>query len=521
MRSSLTRFPIHAALKLLALFIAGAIISFSFAPYNVWPAGIAGAVVLALSLKGRTGRQAIWLSFVFGLGLYGAGVYWVYGAIHDFGYTSAPLALIMTGLFVSFLALVFALPFYLYGRFLSATWPGYLLGFAAVWVLGEWMRTWFLTGFPWLFLGYAHIDTWLAGWAPVFGVLGVSYIAIFCGVALAELISEVIRWVNPKRRGHPLKVFALALSLLCPWLSGHALYGASWGTQTEQTISAAVVQPNIPLEIKWNPMYLGFTMDVLREHTAPHWGKDLIVWPEAAVPMMYHDAGEFFDELESKAKENNSALITGVLYDDEKPRTYYNAITGFGNASGLYFKKRLVPFGEYVPLEQWLRGLINFFDLPNSIIQPGPWEQDILQFKNYKISPSICYEIVYPELVSEMARDADLLITISNDAWFGDSIGPKQHFQMAQMRALENHRFVIRSTNTGISGFIGPQGQVKAIGNQFNRESLAGEVTLYSGLTPYMRWGDTPLLAFIVIIVLLSVLPRFNRAQRSTEKSQD
>lgn len=495
--------------------VAGIIVPFSLAPYNIWLLGIIGPCTLAILLRNKSGKQSILYSFIFGLGLYGAGVYWVYGAIHDFGYTAAPLAVVMTVLFVTFLAIVFALPFYIYGRFVSTTVLGYAFGFAAIWCLGEWTRTWFLTGFPWLFVGYAHVNTWLAGWAPLFGVLGVSFIAIASGTVATVIIVDCLRFINPQKSAQMIRLFIFLLLFIGCWGGGYALYGNSWKTHPEKTISAAIVQPNIPLEVKWNPLYRGFTLDILREHTEPHWNKDLIVWPEAAVPIMYNEAGDFLDEISDLASEHNSAVITGILYDDEKPRTYYNAITGLGNASGLYFKKRLVPFGEYVPLENLLRGLIRFFDLPNSIIQAGPWEQEILQLGDYKISPSICYEIVYPDLVSDMAKDAQLLITISNDAWFGDSIGPKQHFQMAQMRALENHRYVIRSTNTGISGFIDPLGQVSLLGKQFNRESISHSVGLISGYTPYMWWGNFPVLFFAFSISILSCFPLVLRQQRS------
>ncbi len=312
-----------------------------------------------------------------------------------------------------------------------------------------------------------------------------------------------------------MRFISFSVLLVLFWGGGLHFTGDTWNTKTEEKISVAIVQPNIPLEVKWNPLYRSFILNVLRDETAPHWDKDLIVWPEASIPLMYNDAGEFFAEIEELTKDNDSALITGILYDQEEPRTFFNSITGFGNAEGLYFKKRLVPFGEYVPLEHYLRGLIDFFNLPNSIITPGPWEQSILSYKNYKISPSICYEIVYPDLVTDMAKDAQLLITISNDAWFGDSIGPKQHFQMAQMRALENHRYVIRATNTGISGFIGPLGQVVQYGTAFQRESITDTVELVSGTTPFMRWGSAPIIWLAIILFLAHGLPGILSRQRS------
>jgi apolipoprotein N-acyltransferase len=247
-------------------------------------------------------------------------------------------------------------------------------------------------------------------------------------------------------------------------------------------------------------------MGILREQTAKHWDKDLIIWPEAAVPLMYHDALNFLSDIGAEAAATNTGIITGILYDDPEVYAFYNSIIGIGRADGIYFKQRLVPFGEYVPLEKWLRGIIAFFDLPNSIIFPGPREQAILSFEGFNIAPSICYEIVYPDLVARLAQDAALLVTISNDAWFGQSIGPKQHFQMARMRALENRRYLLRATNTGISGIIDPQGQIKVLAPPYRQGSAAGaDIKLLTERTVFSYLGSWPI---IVLCLALLLAPR-------------
>lgn len=488
----------------LVALIAGALLPFSLAPYNHWFLSIIATTSLALLLKGLNGRQAIMRSYLFGVGMYGSGVSWVYGAIHDFGHTATPLAFALTAIFVLGMAILFALPFYLYGKFTSRSRAGYIFGFSAVWLIGEWFRSWILTGFPWLFAGYAHLDTWLSGWAPVIGVMGIGFLSVLSGTLMAEFLQQMTLVLRPERKADHWRLTSCILLISAIWSSGYLMQGKNWGTHVEESASVTIIQPNIPLEVKWNPAFREDIMDTLTKLTEPHWDSNIIIWPEASVPLMYHQSGLFFEELAKKAEAHQSGLITGVLYDDPSPGIYYNSVTGIGATQGIYFKQRLVPFGEYVPMEDLFRGLINFFNLPMSIIYPGPKDQDILHYKNYKISPSICYEIVYPDLVARMAKDAQLLLTISNDAWFGTSIGPKQHFQIARMRALENHRYLIRGTNTGISGFIDPYGKVVVKGKQFDEETIDHTIQFIKGATPYTRYGSTPIvvLAFLCIGLL-------------------
>ncbi|WP_075188223.1 apolipoprotein N-acyltransferase [Teredinibacter haidensis] len=479
--------------------ISGGLIFLSLAPYNFWPVAIAASGIFALSLNGLSNKLAWLRSFIFGLGMYSSGVSWVYISIHDFGYAPPWLAALMTFLFVAFLALVFSIPFYFYQRFLSRSKISMLLGFPAIWVLGEWSRSWLLTGFPWLFLGYGHSDTWLSGWAPIAGVYALSFLVVLTGTALFSL-----------RNGGERKIPALALAgVLLLWLAGLGLKHVEWTRYTEaDKRSVSIVQPNIPLELKWNPYYRPAIMRQLRELTEPNWQSDIVLWPEAAIPLMYNDADDFIAELEALASEHGTALISGILFDDLEKNKYYNSIFGVGAADNIYFKQRLVPFGEYVPMEEYLRGLIDFFDLPNSIIHKGPENQEGIQVDGYSIAPYICYEIVYPDLVAKNLEDARLMITISNDAWFGESIGPLQHFEMARMRALENGRYLIRGTNTGLSGIISHKGEIVLQGTPFIPEAITGEVYLTQGKTPFTYTRSLPIIALSFIFLLGAYLSR-------------
>jgi apolipoprotein N-acyltransferase len=269
------------------------------------------------------------------------------------------------------------------------------------------------------------------------------------------------------------------------------------------------VQPNIPLQDKWNPDLRDINLQILLDLSENAWDSDILVWPEAALPLTTLGASssnQLLSKLETHL-ESESSLITGRLVYDSVNRRFHNNVIGLGEASGEYSKRQLVPFGEYVPLENQLRGLIEFFDLPMSVISSGDLEQDLLQAGELSIAIALCYEIAYGEQVAKDSRDANLLVTVSNDTWFGDSIGPHQHFQIAQIRARETGKPVLRGTNNGITGVINSRGQATATSEQFVPTSLTTQVVPYTGTTPYARWGETPIVVLILwsLILLISL----------------
>jgi apolipoprotein N-acyltransferase len=272
---------------------------------------------------------------------------------------------------------------------------------------------------------------------------------------------------------------------------------------TDDKLSVALIQANIPQEEKWLSEQLRPTLDLYRQMSEKAWSKDLIVWPETAIPRLYHRANAYLSYMDAEAKKQHSAIITGIPYKQPDTGSYHNSIIAIGEGSGIYHKQRLVPFGEYIPMEKWLRGLIEFFDLPMSNFSLAPDAQALLKVGKLQLAPFICYEIVYPDLVAATVPKADLLITISNDTWFGKSHGPLQHFQMAQMRALENGRYLIRGTNNGVSALINEKGQVINRADQFVRTTLYGEVQAMSGLTPFARGGTRPVVIFCFAVLAL------------------
>lgn len=486
--------PAWAVLLLMPL--AGALLTLSFAPFGLWPAGIAGCALFGYFLCTCSTASALWRGWLFGLGLFGTGVSWVYVSIHVYGQAGIALAALLTTLFCAGLALLPACFAWLYVRWVRGLPGGMLLGFPALWVLFEWLRSWLLTGFPWLYLGYAHIDTWIAGWAPIAGVYGLSFFTALTASCL------FLAW----RGRRPASLVTYAGIVFTVWIGGLVLRPIEWVVPaSEEPLSVALYQPNIPQEHKWDPRYYPSILQQYEGAVRPALGKDIILWPEAAIPLIYDNARDFLDPVAHRASLTDSTLITGVP-SRSGPGVYHNSIVAVGQGEGMYHKQRLVPFGEYVPLENWLRGLIEFFDMPMSNFSSGPADQPPLRAGSHRIAPYICYEIVYPDLVARAARRAELLVTVSNDTWFGRSIGPLQHLQMARMRALENGRYLLRGTNNGVSAIINHRGQVTVQSEQFVETTLTGRAEVMLGHTPFTSFGPMPVIAACATLLALMTL---------------
>jgi len=478
----------------LTAIVAGVLITLSLAPFHDWPLGLLGLGLLHRLLAPLTAKQAFARGWWFGAGLFSSGASWVYVSIHDYGYAPVPLAAALTAGWCLSLALVLGACAWSYTRWLRDLPGGRTLGFAACWVLWEWFRAWFLTGFPWLYAGYAYLDTPLDGWAPVTGIYGLSLAAAFTAAAFASFVTAP----GGQRKRAPLVVTALV------WAGGALLALAHWTHPSGKPVKVGLVQANISQSVKWDQASFDATLKLYREMSAPLWQQvQIVVWPEAAIPAYYDNVQDYFGEQAALAREHHVTLISGVPYRepgrDNREIVVYNSAVALGEGSGLYHKQHLVPFGEYIPLEQWLRGLIRFLDMPMSDFHAGPEGQPPLRAGATSLAPFICYEIVYPDLV-RLAR-SDLLLTISNDAWFGHSIGPLQHLQMARMRALENGRDLIRATGNGVTALIDARGHVTERIPQFEAATLVGSVQPRAGLTPFARFGSQPVLLLCALLI--------------------
>lgn len=489
-------------LTIVIALLAGAMFLFALAPYGIWPiALLSPAILYALLLPEMTGKRAFFIGHAYGTGLFCVGAFWLYTSIHVYGNTPVWLALIMIalmglgmGLFHGFLALIF-------NRMLGRQ-P---LSFAALWILQEWMKTWLFTGFPWLFVGYAFTEQyWLSSLAPIAGVFAVSFVAVLLAASIVELLR--------RRGGYMIVSIALLVISTSLWLMN-----PQW-TKPKGTpnLSVSLIQGNIPQDLKWLTEFQVETLNIYATLTSTEWGRDIVLWPESSIPMFQTEAWGFINEMVKIANETNTTWVTGIPYKDEAafdPSTdkyppFYNSVIALGaEAEGLYKKQRLVPFGEYIPFE----GVLDILpDLAGSqdimSYSRGSEQQSPLQVRGHSLGSAVCYEVAYPDTTRKNAIGTDFLLTISNDAWFGTSAGPLQHLQMVQMRALENGRWFMRATNTGVTAIIDHKGRIVERAPQFERTVLRGEVQARVGNTPFMRFGHYPVLFVITLLLLLSYL---------------
>lgn len=495
---------------------SGALITLSFAPFNFWPITLVSLVAFSLLLKDQTFKVILLRSFAFGVGFYSAGIHWIYTSIHNFGGASSLFAAFLVFIFACFMALLFCIPFYVYGKYFNNNRFAISLALPACWMLGEWIRTWLFTGFPWLFLGYAHLNTWLAGWAPVTGVISISFILVLSAGIIAEWI-----WNPKKQRVQNKPLILLTVAALLFWGIGGVLKTVTWAEPDSKPITVAMVQPNVDQSTK-----LSFdeestlnTLNQLRELSKDLWTNNWVVWPEAAIPtsLTFHDALPFLEDINKQAAQHESALFTGVIYEDREKQKYYNSIVGLGNGYGFYHKRRLVPFGEYVPFENHLRGVIEFFNLPTSFIHLGPQEQHGLIANGVRITPAVCYEIVYPDLIANAAKETQVLLNVNNLGWFLDSIQSKQFMQMAQMRALETGRYLVYSTNNGPSAIIDNKGKIISRSDSFKAQTFSGTIYAVKDWTPFMIVTSGPVVILGTLLLLALAAPQILRKPEHVE----
>ncbi len=468
---------------------AGAIATLAFAPFS-YPV-LALVSIATLYLLTHKTNSTFLTGWLYGLGYFTAGVSWVYVSIHSHGGMGALTAAVMTLAFTGALATLFGAQIWLYKRLFN---EGSAPGFIAIWILFEWMRSWLLTGFPWLLIGYAFVDTPLISLAPIGGVWLVSAMVLSIAVAAARVIQS--------RKPTPLLIIVaiLGASYLIP---------SHWTESSEKTVSITLIQPNLAQESKWQIEQVDRHIQNIINLSVQAPATDLLVWPETAVPKLIGHAITQISPLVDILNQQGTTLISGFprkeWSDSQQRSLYHNSVGTLTGDISLYDKQRLVPFGEYIPFENQLRGLIAFFDLPMSSFSLPEQTTDQVETPHGSLAGAICYEIAYPELVRENAAQSDMILTLSNDTWFGGSHGPDQHFEIARMRAVENGRPVIRATNNGISGFIDAQGQVLATAPRFETTILTYEIAPSIGQTPYQKLGFWPALILAAVLFLMAL----------------
>jgi len=504
--------------------LAGMLCVFGFAPFGVFPVPvIALALMFVLWMRAGSPRAAAWIGFMFGLGLFGTGINWIYVALHDYGDMPLLLAASATALFAAFLALFIALAGYLQARIQVSATLRPVLVMPAIWVFIEWVRGMIFTGFPWLTLGYAHSDSPLAGYAPVAGVYGVSLVAGVC----AGLIALLVRAVSPAifvrpddakaisssgiHRAYGLKTNTALIALaifIALWLGGAILRTISWTQPLGEPISVALVQGNIAQSTKFREDALVNTLETYRRLALESHTR-LIVLPETAFPILRSNVPpQLIEQLRNHARENAGDILIGAFVRSNG--SYYNSVFSTGSSREQhYHKHHLVVFGEFIPLRPLLGWFINgVLNIPMGDLGRGDEVQAPLEVAGQRIAADICYEDVFGEEIIRSLPQATMLVNFTNDAWYGESYAAAQHNQISQFRAMETGRMMLRATNTGVTSIIDRDGRIVEHLPQHEEGVLEGMAQGYEGLTPYARWGN------LAVMLLLAAMLGYSWVSR-------
>ncbi len=488
----------------LSAFAAGALLPLAFAPFGIWPLAILLSAILLSSWDSASPQRAAARGGLFGLGAFGFGIYWIFISLHDFGNAPAAFAALATFAVVAAMALYPAVAGWLLIRWGPPPGPArWLLVFPALWALLDWVRSWLLTGFPWLAAGYSQTDSPLGNLAPYMGVFGVGWAVLASAGLLRALLNS--------RRGRERLLWLGLLAAL--WLGAWSLGRMSWVEPTGSPLRVALVQGNITQDRKWRPDVLEETLRrYVQLSLSEHGHADVIVWPETAIPIFQDEARGFLTMLAEDARRANVDYVTGIPTGSWETRVFHNSVISVGRLPGSYQKRRLLPFGEYLPLRSFFLFFRDWVDIPMADFTPGARNQPLLRAGGQPVGVSICFEAVFGDEIRQALPEATWLINVSNDAWFKDSTAPHQHLQIVRMRALEMGRYLARATNTGLSAILDDRGRIVNRGAQFQAEVIRGEVQPLHGLTPYARFGDLPVvLALLGLLVAGLLLGRYGK----------
>ncbi len=495
-----------------AALAAGALLSLSFEPFGWWPFAVLTPAALMWMWHGATPRRAAVLGFWFNFGTFSVGTYWLYISLRLIGHAPIPLALLlMLGL-----AAIMGAYHALLGWASAKYFPErgmlrWLLGIPAAWLFIEWWRSWFLTGFGWLALGYAHTDNWLASLAPVIGQYGLGYLSLLMAGGLVALLLGQARE----------RVAAVAL-IAGIWAVAFLLRGAEWTQASGRPITVAVVQGAVPQDEKWIAGNLDSILELYRTRTREAHGADLIVWPESAIPDLINYHVDYVTDVYAAASATGSSLVMGAMHaeEDDTPgeERVYNSVLAMDPATpgvGWHNKHHLVPFSEFFPVPGFIRDWLRLKGLPYANFDRGAAQQAPLKAAGQFIAAGICYEDAYGSTLLPPMRTATMLLNVTNDSWFGRSPARYQHLQISRLHTMETGRPMVRAANDGVSAVISHRGEILVSAPEYEPTVMRGTLQPRTGLTPYARSGNWPVVCLVLVFGLAAAwLGRRGRSAR-------
>ncbi len=495
----------------IAAFVAGMLLSLSFAPFAWWPLAILMPAALMWLWEGATPRRAAVLGFWFNAGTFTVGTWWLYIAIREIGHAPLVLALFLMAGLVAIMGAYHALLGWLVAKFLPERGAlRWMVGIPGAWLFIEWWRSWFLSGFGWLALGYAHTDNWLGGLAPIIGQYGLGLLTLLLAGGLVALLL-----------GDRRTRIASASLYLVAFGTAFGLRGIEWTAPYSHPITVAVVQGAIPQDEKWIDSNLESILELYKTRTREAHGAALIVWPESAIPDLANYHIEYYRDVYQEASAHGSSLMMGTLRAEQNPKTgeeeYFNSVLSMDKSTpgvGWYDKHHLVPFTEFVPVPGFVREWLRLMTLPYSDFNRGAAQQAPLEAAGQRIAASVCYEDAYGATQLPALRTATMLVNVTNDAWFGHSSARYQHLQLSRMRAMEAGRPMVRAANDGVSAVIGHRGEIIAVAPEYEANVMRAELQPRIGLTPYARTGNWPVVCLTLVFGLASAYVR-RRSRKS------
>ena len=521
-------YPFNKWLYLLVL-CAGALTVFAFSPFKIYPlAWFTPAILFYALSKANTKKQHFLLGWIYGIGLFGAGASWPFYSMYFFAHAPLALAVLGTTLFVTIIAF---LTMGLFGFLASlfrhkALFARLLLFYPAAWVLLEWYRGWFLTGFPWLYLGNSQIDTFFAAYAPITGVLGVSLSSVLISGAMVSFLfgNSLKRIVHVAHTplsspvstkavieepfGSSIRILS-ALVILLVTISAFTLQKFDWTQKTGKVLTVSVLQSNISQTEKLNPKNLDSSIKLYQAMTKTSQKSDLIVWPETGLFDAFNNhMDDVILPLQRSLKRTNQSILIGGFNINENNEVENSVLALSKESRQVYSKRHLVPFGEYIPLLEYIRWLGKWIQLPYSNLVAGKSDGTLQVAGENMAQMTVCYEDAFGAEVIQSLPESTLLINVTHDGWFTGSLEPEQHMQIARMRSLETGRYMVRATTTGPSGIIDEKGNVIATAPIYTKKIITGKLQPFTGATPYVRWGNWLIVSILSVVLLLGIIGR-------------